>query len=213
MNKEVDQFIVNAKPFSSVLQLLRTLILDCNLEEEFKWRNACYTYNTKNVILLGAFKSYCTITFIKGELLNDSQHILLSAGPNTKAARVIKFTSEKEVLSLSEVIKSYISEAREIEKSGKKPLYNKPVDSKFPIELEYAFNLDFSFKNSFYKLTPGKQRGYLIYFSGAKQAKTRASRIESYKSKILDGFGFNDCICGLSKKMPACDGAHKILNK
>ncbi|MGO4911282.1 DUF1801 domain-containing protein [Leeuwenhoekiella sp. W20_SRS_FM14] len=213
MNRQVDEFIADAKPFSTILQLLRTLILNCNLVEDFKWRNPCYTYNSKNVILLSVFKSYCAITFIKGELLNDSQHLLLSAGPNTKAARVIKFTSDTDVLNLSEIIKSYICEAREIEKLGIKVSHNKPIDSIFPIELEQAFNLDFSFKSAFYKLTPGRQRGYLIYFSGAKQVKTRISRIDSYKIKILDGFGLNDCICGLSKKMPVCDGAHKILNK
>lgn len=149
--------------------------------------------------------------FFKGTLLKDDNGILKQQGENTQSARVAPFTDTKEIIRLTPVLKAYIFEAIEIEKSGLKVEYSKPEEMDFPEELQRAFEEDSDLKTAFEELTPGRQKGYLLYFSGAKQSATRTSRIEKYKSRIFDGKGFHDCVCGQSKKMPSCDGSHKYI--
>ncbi|BDS06246.1 hypothetical protein NT6N_12860 [Oceaniferula spumae] len=210
MNSKVDDYISEASEWSDELGRLRAIILDCGLTEEFKWRAPCYTFQKKNVLMLGALKESCVLSFLKGALLKDARHLLSKPGENTQAARVIRFTQLQEILEVESTLKNYIHEAIEIEKSGVQVPENKNAEP-IPEELQNAFDQSPSFKTAFEALTPGRQRGYILYFSAAKQSATRVTRIEKYTPRIMDGKGIHDCTCGLSKKMPTCDGSHKFI--
>lgn len=211
--EEVNEYIDRLEKWKSELIKLRELILDCGLKEEYKWRNPCYTDNGKNIVIIGYTKAFCSISFLKGELLPDPHNILRKAGPNSRSGKYIPFTSLNEVNENEAAVRDYISEAINAERKGLKIDYSKDQELELPIELIEKFNKSPRFKEAFNKLTKGRQRGYLIHFSGAKQPKTRISRIEKYESRIFNGKGIFDCVCGLSKKMPNCDGSHKYLEK
>lgn len=211
MDNNVSEFISKQEKWSHELQLLREIVLSCGLEETFKWRAPCYTIKGKNVVILGAFKDFCCLSFFKGVLLKDSEGILKQQGENTQSGRIVPFTDTAEIHRLKPVIKAYVFEAIEVEKSGQKVEFNTPDELELPDELEVAFQQDAEFQNAFQSLTPGRQKGYMLFFSGAKQSATRTSRIEKYRSRIFDGKGLHDCVCGHSKKMPSCDGSHKYL--
>lgn len=173
------------------LKKLRKIVLDCGLTEERKWSIPCYTWNNSNVLLIAAFKDYCALTFFKGALLKDPENILSKPGENTQAGRLIRFTNAKEITKLEPVIKVYIKEAMEIEDAGLKVEFKKELEP-IPEELERKMDEDPALKDAFYALTPGRQRGYILYFSAAKQSKTREARIEKYIDRILDGQGIHD---------------------
>ena len=174
------------------LKILRGIILESELIEEIKWGVPCYTLNGKNVLLLSAFKEFCSISFFKGVLFKDEKAILVQPGKNSQAARLIKFTSAEEVIEVAPFIKAYIQEAIQIEKLGLTINYKQKDELLFPEELQIKFREDQKLKTAFEALTPGRQRGYVLYFSAPKQSKTRFSRIEKYTSKILEGKGFHD---------------------
>lgn len=178
--------------WSEELHLLRSILLTTDLEEEVKWSQPCYTFQGKNVLIMAAFNDYAFISFLKGSLLKDEQAVLHSHGKNSQAAKYFKFTSVDEVASSEAVIKGFVKEAIELEKQGKKVEFKKDHSDETPIELEEAFSNDSELERAFKALTPGRQRGYLIYFNGAKQATTRISRIDKYKEHILKGKGFHD---------------------
>ncbi|MEW4924219.1 YdeI/OmpD-associated family protein [Algibacter sp. 2305UL17-15] len=211
MNPKVDDYLENLEKWQKELEALRHIILDCGLTEDFKWRNPCYTFEGKNIVLIGGLKDYCTLSFLKGVLLKDTENILKRPGPNSRFVKLIPFKSVKEINELQPILKSYIYEAIALEKAGIKVDLKKNDALEYPDELEEKFKEDSEFKSAFENLTKGRQRGYLLHFSGAKQSKTRTSRIEKYEERIYDGKGINDCVCGLSKKMPNCDGSHKQL--
>lgn len=211
MNSKVDTYLSELQKWKHELEQLRDIVLDCGLVEELKWGTPCYMFQKNNIILLGAFKDFCIISFLKGALLSDTEGILTKMGENTQAARVVKFTSVKEIKKLQAILKTYIFEAVEIEKAGLKVEPKKQSEYTIPEELKNQFKLKPDFKKAFDALTPGRQRGYLLYFSDSKQSKTREARIEKYLLRIMQGKGINDCVCGLSKKMPSCDGSHKFL--
>lgn len=211
MEKTVDSYLEKITQWRDELNQIRRIVLDCNLIEEVKWGVPCYTYTTKNILLFHAFKDYCGIGFFKGSLLQDTEKILCKPGENSQSSRIIRFKSTKEILELEQLIKAYIFEAIEVEKAGLKVQMKTTNEYEQPIELETIFHENSALKKAFEALTPGRQRGYLLHFSSAKQAETRISRIEKCKSKILAGKGLNDCTCGLSKRMPACDGSHKFI--
>jgi uncharacterized protein YdeI (YjbR/CyaY-like superfamily) len=211
MNPKVDDFISNAKKWQPEIEQLRLLLLDCGLTEEFKWRNPCYTFQGNNVVLIGSFKEYCALSFFKGTLLQDSNGLLSKPGENSQAIRFFKFTNLQEIQELKPIIKNYIYEAIEIEKAGLRVIFKSNTELELVEELQIALDKNPSLKTAFKALTPGRQRAYNLYFSAPKQSKTRETRIENYIPRILDGKGFNDCICGLSKKMPNCDGSHKYI--
>jgi uncharacterized protein YdeI (YjbR/CyaY-like superfamily) len=212
MNPKVDDYLNNTTKFQKELELLRSIVLDCGLIEELKWGTPCYMFQKNNMILLGAFKDSCIISFLKGALLSDTENLLMKAGENTQAARIIKFTNEKDILKIKSILKTYIYEAIEIEKAGLKVEPKKHSEYNVPEELKNQFKQKPDFKKAFEALTPGRQRGYLLYFSDSKQSKTREARIEKYTQRIMSGKGINDCVCGLSEKMPACDGSHKYIS-
>ena len=211
MNTEVETYLDNLKHWKKELTLLRDIVCDCGLIEDFKWMHPCYTYNGKNVVLIHEFKTYCAILFPKGILLKDSKQILVQQTENTQSARQIRFTNLSEIEGLKPTIKAYIFEALEVEKAGLKVRKKKTSHYDKPEELEKAFQEHPEFDKAFKNLSPGRQNGYLLHFSKPKQSKTRAAQIEKYKQRILDGYGLRDCTCGLSKRKPNCDGSHKQL--
>ena len=212
MNPKVTAYLDNLNRWQEELTLLRKIILDCNLTEAYKWKHPCYTYKNKNVVIIHDFKDYCAISFLKGSLLKDTEDILIQPTENIQASRQIRFTNLNEIKTLSNIIKHYIFEAIEVENSGQKVAYKTLSDYDIPVELEEQFQNDNDFKNAFSNLTPGRQKGYLLFFNKAKQSKTKTNRIENNKQRILDGYRLTDCTCGLSKRKPNCDGSHKQLN-
>lgn len=210
-NSKVDFFFSEAIKWKEELMKLRLMALDCGLCEELKWRVPCYTFSKGNVLIIHTFKDYFALNFFKGALLNDSEGILIQQTENSQSARQIRFTKIKEIIEQEETIKAYIFEAIEIEKAGLKVPMKKTEDFKIPDELEAKFADMPNLRSSFNALTPGRQRAYLLSFSAPAQSQTRVSRIEKYIPRILKGIGLNDCICGMSKKMPSCDGSHKYV--
>ncbi len=211
MNSLVDQYFKNQVKWNPEFRALRSILLDFDLTETLKWKVPCYTFNDKNIVILGGFKSFCTLSFFKGTLIKDNHSLLEKPGENSQAIRIMKFKNIQEIKDIEHLIPSYIKEAISIEKKGlivdSKSINEHPII----IELQEILDNNPAFKKAFEGLTPGRQRGYHIYFSGAKQSKTRKSRIEKYTPRILKGIGYYDCTCGLSKKMPTCDGSHKVL--
>lgn len=173
------------------LLILRSIVLHAGLKEELKWSMPCYTIDGKNILIIAAFKDYCSVSFFKGALLKDKKQLLATSGENSNASRQFKFTDTKQIIKVEKEILQYIKEAIAIEQSGAK--IPKPESEKEIItELKQEFQNNSGLESAFYKLTPGRQRGYLIYFSDAKQSATRTSRIQKYITKILDGKGFHD---------------------
>jgi uncharacterized protein YdeI (YjbR/CyaY-like superfamily) len=211
MNPAADNYFLDAPQWQEELKQLRKIVLETNLTETIKWGVPCYVLGESNVVLLGHFKAFCSISFFKGSLMKDPNGILLKPGENSQSGRLIKFTHLDEIRELEPVIRAYIVEAIEIEKAGLKPALEKSVALEFPEELLQILDQDAAFKAAFTALTPGRQRGYNLFFTAAKQPATRITRIEKYRQQILDGKGINDCTCGLSKKMPSCDGSHKTI--
>lgn len=200
MEAKVDEYINNATKWQNELEQLRIIILACGLTEEFKWRVPCYTHQGKNIVLLNVLKQYCTMGFFKGALLNDSNGILFQQTENSQATRLIRFTNVQEIEKLKPIIQAYIYEAIEIEKAGLKIDFKKDTELVFPPELEHQLKINAAFKQAFEALTPGRQKGYNLYFSEPKNAKNREARVEKYIQQIINGKGLRDCTCGLSKK-------------
>ena len=192
MNQKVENFMAKTKKWSDEMKLLRSLCNDCGLTEDFKWMHPCYTYNGNNVVIIHGFKEYCALLFHKGVLMADEDKLLIQQTENVQAARQLRFTSLQEVEQLKDTIKAYIFEAIEIEKSGLKVELKKTKEFEMPQEFQTALNENASLKQAFESLTPGRQRGYLLYFSQAKQSKTRIARIEKYTPAILEGKGLKD---------------------
>ncbi len=213
MDQRITDYFANEKRWANEFRILRSYVLDCLLIEEWKWRVPCYTYQESNIVMVQGFKEYCAIGFFKGALLSDTENILIQQTENSQSARQLRFTSVDTILALEKTIKAYILEAIEIEKAGLKITYKQKDDYAFPEELHKKMEEFPALKIAFEALTPGRQKGYLLHFAEAKQAKTRETRIEKAMPKILSGKGLTDCTCGLSKRMPNCDGSHKQLAK
>ena len=191
MNPKVDFYFRKAK-WQQELEQLRMIILDCGLTEELKWGCPCYTFQKKNIVLIHVFKEYCAMLFFKGALLKDPKKILVQQTENVQVARQVRFTHVKEIIRLEPVLKKYIKEAIEVEKSGVKVELKKTNEFRMPEEFAKKLEKTPSLKNAFNELTPGRQRAYLLYFAAAKQSKTRESRIEKSIPQILRGQGLNE---------------------
>jgi len=191
-NPKIDPFFRKAKQWKEEFGKLREIVLDCELTEDFKWMHPCYTYDDKNIVLIHGFKDYCALLFHKGALLKDPHGILIQQTENVQAARQLRFTDTRQIEEMQLIIKSYIDEAIEVEKAGLQVEYKKHAEYAIPEELQNKFAEIPELKTAFEALTPGRQRAYLFYFSGAKQAKTRESRVEKYIPQILDGKGMDD---------------------
>jgi len=212
MNDQVDEYLGRVKNWQQELTILRAILLETTLTETIKWGVPCYTFQDSNIVLLGSFKDFCSISFFKGILLSDPHGILTSPGENSQSVKMVKFTSLQDIVKLKPILKEYIYEAIEVENLGLKVETKKLSDLVFAEELIQVLSDDAAFKTAFEALTPGRQRAYNLFFTAAKQPATRFSRIEKYRQQILDGKGINDCTCGLSKRMPTCDGSHKFKN-
>ena len=212
MNPKVDAFLSKAIKWQEEMEKLRMIILDCGLTEELKWGCPCYTFQNSNIVLIHGFKDYCAILFIKGVLLLDTECILIQQTKNVQAGRQIRFSDISEIVALEVVLKAYVYEAVEVEKAGLEVEFKKNSEQVFPEEFQHKLDEMPTLKIAFDALTPGRQRAYIFCFSEPKQSKTRESRVEKYIPRILNGKGLNDCVCGLSKKQPNCDGSHKYFH-
>jgi uncharacterized protein YdeI (YjbR/CyaY-like superfamily) len=211
MNPKVDAFLLNTKKWREELTILRSIVMDSGLGEELKWGAPCYVHEKANVIMIHGFKDYFALMFFKGALMKDPQDLLRKPGENTQSSRLIRLTSMDEMLGQEEVLRAYIQNAIEVEKAGEKVIAKKTEEYPVPLELKESFAENSDLQHSFYGLTPGRQRAYLLHFAEAKQSSTRKARIEKYTPRILNGKGILDCWCGLSKRMPTCDGSHRQL--
>jgi len=193
-NPQVDAFLADKEEaaWRDAFTKLRSIALTCPVTEELKWGKPCYGVNGRNIVLMHGFKEYCALLFTQGALLRDPQGLLVQQTKNVQAARQLRFTHAKEVTALAATIKAYILEAIELEKAGVKVEYKQTED--FEVAPEFQARLDNtpSLKAAFEALTPGRQRGYLLYFAGAKQPATRAARVEKYVRAIYAGRGLQD---------------------
>jgi len=199
MNPKVDFFFNKAKQWQEEYEKLRMIALDCGLTEELKWGCPCYVLNTglagrqqQNIVLIHGFKEYCAYLFFKGALLNDNHGILIQQTKDVQSARQVRFTNAVEIAELEPILKAYIYEAIEVEKAGLKVALKTTAEYNMPDEFQSKLDHIPALKAAFEALTPGRQRGYLYYFSQPKQSKTREARVEKYIPKILDGKGVDD---------------------
>lgn len=205
MNPEVDTYLIEGcgrcayyqtsqckvHNWPGELRQLRRIVLDCGLTEEYKWSQPCYTFQNQNVLIVTALKDYAAISFFKGTLLEDTDHLLVTPGESSQAARQLRFTRVSDILDNETAIKAYIYQAIEVEKAGLKVHFKKNPEP-IPDELQQKMETDPEFRQAFESLTPGRQRGYILHFSQPKQAKTRIARIEKCIPKIMNGEGMND---------------------
>jgi uncharacterized protein YdeI (YjbR/CyaY-like superfamily) len=191
-NPKVDWYFEKAEKWQKEIKKMRTIALDCGLNEELKWGCPSYMFDGNNIVLIHLFKEYCAFLFFKGTLLNDAHCILIQQTENVQAARQIRFTDLKEIVEKESILKDYIYEAIEVEKAGLKVPMKKTKEFNMPEEFQKQLYEKPALKTAFEALTPGRQRGYLLYFSSAKQAKTREERVQKYIQQILDGKGLED---------------------
>ena len=191
-NPKVDFFFEKPSQWQDAYRELRRIALDTGLTEELKWGKPCYIYSGSNVFLTHGFKEYCALLFHKGVLLKDTEGILIQQTKNVQSARQLRFNHVDEVRELEKVIKAYIHEAIEVEKAGLEVKMKKTSEFDMPEELQNKLDEDTAFKTAFEALTPGRQRGYMLHISQAKQSKTRISRIEKSIPKIFEGKGYNE---------------------
>ena len=191
-NPKVDAFLSRTKDWREELEALRGIVVDCGLTEELKWGQPCYASDGKNVVLIHAFKDYCALLFMKGALLKDANGVLVQQTQNVQSGRQIRFTNSGEIVKLEPVLKAYIREAVAVEKAGSHVAKKTTADFTVADEFRDKLNALPALEAAFQALTPGRQRGYLLYFASAKQAKTRKARIEKCTPLILDGKGLDD---------------------
>jgi len=192
MSPKVDGYIRKHKEWQEELKELRRIVLDCPLTEEVKWRVPCYTFDERNVVLLGAFKESCVLSFVKGVLLKDAKGILATPGENSQSVRVIRFTNAQQITALERTLKSYINEAIAVEKAGLKVKLKPITERAVPDEFQKKLDENPALKTAYEGLTPGRRRAYLHYFASAKQSQTRQTRVEKCMPRILKGKGMDD---------------------
>lgn len=191
-NTKVDFYFEKEKTWKEEIKKLRTIVLECGLAEQLKWGCPCYTFEESNIVLIHTFKEYCAVLFFKGALLKDAEGVLVQQTKNVQSARQLRFTSAREVTSAKALLKKYVKEAVEVEKAGLKVSFKKPEQFVMAEEFQERLGESPALKKAFEGLTPGRQRGYLLYFSSAKQSKTRHDRVKKYIPKILKGKGLDD---------------------
>ena len=192
MNPKVNWYFTKAGQWQKEFEKLRKIVLGCDLTEELKWGHPCYSFGKSNIVLMHGFKEYCALLFFKGALLKDDKGILVQQTENVQAARQIRFINVREIAKMEKTLKAYIYEAIEVEEAGLKVHFKKATEFKVAEEFQNKLDKNKALKTAFYALTPGRQRGYMLYFSAAKQTKTRESRVEKYVPQILKGKGLED---------------------
>jgi uncharacterized protein YdeI (YjbR/CyaY-like superfamily) len=191
-NPQVDAIIAGYSRWREEIKALREIVRECSLVEEVKWGQPCYTFDGANVVVIHGFKNYCALLFMKGALMKDPANLLIQQTENVQSGRQIRFAGLAEILDRRSTLKAYVEEAIAVEKSGLKVEKKKPAEFPFPEELRARFAASAELKAAFEALTPGRRRAYLLHFAGAKQAKTRETRIEKCVPKILTGEGLDD---------------------
>jgi uncharacterized protein YdeI (YjbR/CyaY-like superfamily) len=192
MNSLVSKVHGTEKRWSVEYAALRRLCLASGLNEELKWGQACYDLNGGNVVLIHGFKDYCALLFMKGALLKDPRGILIQQTKNVQSARQIRFASLADINKQKSAIKAYIKEAIAVEKSGATVKMRSAAQFEVPEEFQKRLAADSRLARAFHALTPGRQKGYLLHFAGAKQSATRAARVEKHVPRILQGLGLDD---------------------
>lgn len=191
MKADVEE-LLNQTRWRKERKKLRSLILSCGLDEDVKWGKLCYSYQDSKVVIIYGMKHYCALGFFKGALLDDDDNILVQPGKHSQAMRQLRFGSLNEITSREILIKDYIGKAIQAEKDGLEVAFDEKDNLGYPTELQDALDDDAEFAEAFDELTPGRQRGYVLYFSDAKQSKTRNSRIKKSRTKIMNGKGVNE---------------------
>lgn len=192
MNPKVDWYFEKNKKWQVEIETMRAIALGCGLNEELKWGVPCYTIDESNIVLIHVFKDYCAFLFFKGVLLKDPKGILVQQTQNVQAARQIRFTNVKDIMKMKATLKTYIQEAIKVEKAGLKVPMKKTKEFDMPDEFKSKLEENATLKKAFFALTPGRQRGYLLHFSSAKQSATREARVKKYMPQILKGKGLDD---------------------
>ena len=192
INSKAEAFVRRSAKWQNELARLRAIILDCGLDEALKWGVPCYTLAGNNIVLIHEFKEYCAILFFKGALLSDPYGLLIQQTENVQATRQLRFTTVDEVLEREDIIKEYIHEAIAAEQAGLKVPMKETSEFRVPKEFQEKLDEIPELKTAFEALTPGRQRGYLLYFAAPKQSKTREARIEKCMQQIFEGKGLND---------------------
>lgn len=191
-NPDVDRFIDRAARWQEEMKLLRETLLDCELTEEIKWGTPCYSAAGGNIVIMQPFKAHLSLMFFKGALLDDPEGILRSQGENTQSALRIELTSTEQVAELASTVKAYVEEAVAVEEAGLEVPKKKVSDYEVPEEFERRLREDEAYREAFEALTPGRKKGYLLHFAGAKRSETRERRIEKCRAKVLEGKGLNE---------------------
>jgi uncharacterized protein YdeI (YjbR/CyaY-like superfamily) len=189
-NVKVDAFVSRAKAWQGEIQKLRSILVDCGLDEELKWGKPCFSFEGKNVAIIQPFKEHCSLMFFKGALLEDTHGLLHSQGENTQSALRMEFTGEAQIKKL--VLKAYVKQAIEVEKAGLSVDFKAKRELELPKELTQILTKDRSLSKAFHALTPGRQRGYVLYFTSAKRSETKIARIKKCAPRILAGLGMHD---------------------
>jgi uncharacterized protein YdeI (YjbR/CyaY-like superfamily) len=192
MNPEVSLYLKGAGKWRAEMKKLRDIFLGFALKEELKWGKPCYSFQGSNVVILAPFKPHIALLFCKGTLLKDAGRLLINPGENSQATLQMRFTGVPEIEEKEPILKAYIQEAIEVEKAGLEVKYKTIKEHKVPEELQKKLNESPRLKKAFAALTPGRQRGYFIYFSAPKQSTTRAARVEKCVPRIMAGKGLND---------------------
>ena len=192
MASRLDRYFQHTRTWRAEKQRLRAILLDFPLAEELKWREPCYTYQGANVVILGGFKHTCDLGFFKGALLDNPHGLLVPPGPHSQASRQLRFTSVEEIDEKETIIRATLHNAIEVERAGLRVDFKQKHELELVAELLAKMESDAAFKAAFEALTPGRQRGYNLFFGGAKQSKTRAARIEKHAARIFEGKGIHD---------------------
>jgi uncharacterized protein YdeI (YjbR/CyaY-like superfamily) len=189
-NPRVDAFVSRAKTWQGEIEKLRSILLECGLDEDLKWGKPCFSSQGKNVAIIQPFKAHCSLMFFKGALLEDTHGLLRSQGENTQSALRLEFTSEAQIKKT--VLKAYVKQAIAVEEAGLEVEFRAKRELELPAELTKILEKDRKLAKAFQALTPGRQRSYVLHITGAKQSQTRTARVEKCIPKILAGLGFND---------------------
>ena len=192
LNPKVDTFITDTKKWQNEFKILREIVLDCGLDEVMKWGRPCYTSQGRNIVLMHGFKEYCALLFFKGALMSDTAGILIQQTGNVQAGRQVRFTGTDQIEEMAPMLRAYVLEAIEVEKSGRKVELKPTAEFNMPQEFKTRLDADPSLKTAFEALTPGRQRAYLLFFSAPKQTQTRTARVDKSIPQIMAGKGLSD---------------------
>lgn len=189
-NPQLDKSFNQAERWKSEADTLRQTLLDCGLTEEMKWRKPCYGYEGDNIAIIQRMKDHLALMFFKGALLDDPEGVLHAPGPNSRHGRRLHFTNDEDVARQKNAVQSFVKAAIKVEKAGLE--VDAAPEAEPPEELVDKFDQEPGFRDAFEALTPGRQRGYILHFSGARKSETRTSRIEKHRQRILNGKGMHD---------------------